>query len=300
VNLLLQCQQFQQFLHIERQASKHTQAAYLRDIKKLQKYCQQQNISQLAELDSVDIRHCLGQLRRQGLSGRSIQRWLSSLRSLFNYGLEQGWLTADPSTGIQAPKTAKPLPKTLDADQAGHFVEVEGDDFLACRDRAMAELMYSSGLRLSETTGINLADLDLQDASILVTGKGNKQRVLPVGKRALLALTPWLKQRQLYLSETETALFISQKGSRLANRSVQARFKKLSLGSGHAVHPHMLRHSFASHMLESSGDLRAVQELLGHANISTTQVYTHLDFQHLAKVYDQAHPRAQKKPSDND
>lgn len=299
MKLLEQCQQFLQHLKVERQASSHTQLAYARDLSKLQSFCQHQSIDSLEQLDSASIRLCLGQLRRSGLSGRSLQRWLSSLRSLFSFALEHYWLTTDPSTGIQAPKTEKPLPKTLDADQAAKFVGVSGDDFLSCRDRAMTELMYSSGLRLSETTGINLSDLDFNDASVIVTGKGNKQRILPVGKQAIAALQAWLPQRQEFIENAETALFISQRGTRLANRSVQARFKKLSLHCGHPAHPHMLRHSFASHMLESSGDLRAVQELLGHANISTTQVYTHLDFQHLAKVYDQAHPRAHKKSDDS-
>lgn len=299
MKLLEQCQQFLQHLKVERQASSHTQSAYAQDISKLQSFCQQQGIDALDQLDSSSIRLCLGQLRRRGLSGRSLQRWLSSQRSLFSFALEHHWLETDPSTGIQAPKTEKPLPKTLDADQAAKFVEISGDDFLSCRDRAMTELMYSSGLRLSETTGINLADFDFKDASVMVTGKGNKQRILPVGRQAIAALHTWLPQRQQFIKNSEVALFISQRGTRLANRSVQARFKKLSLQSGHPAHPHMLRHSFASHMLESSGDLRAVQELLGHVNISTTQVYTHLDFQHLAKVYDQAHPRAQKKPDDS-
>ena len=203
--------------------------------------------------------------------------------------------------GISAPKAPKTLPKTLDADQAAQFVQVEGDEFINRRDRALVELIYSSGLRLAEVVSLNLADIDWHDALLTVTGKGNKTRILPVGSYALNAIKNWLVERKLYAEEREQALFITQRGGRMSHRAVQVRMQQLSVTQGmdNPVHPHMLRHSFASHMLESSGDLRLVQELLGHANISTTQIYTHLDFQHLAKVYDQAHPRAaRKKESD--
>jgi integrase/recombinase XerC len=234
---------------------------------------------------------------RQGLGGKSLSRWLSALRSFFEFSLRNGWIKNNPADAIQAPKSPKKLPKTLDVDQAAQFVSVVGDSALAARDRALLELIYSSGLRLAEAVGLNILDVDLQDALVSVTGKGNKTRILPIGSQAITALKAWLPQRTLLLKPDELALFITQRGTRITHRAVQLRMQQLSLKQGMdtPVHPHMLRHSFASHMLESSSDLRAVQELLGHANISTTQVYTHLDFQHLAKVYDSAHPRAQKK-----
>ena len=236
--------------------------------------------------------------------------------------IKNGHLSANPCEGIKAPKADKPLPKTLDADQINQLLSNFDDSFLGCRDAAMLELMYSSGLRLSELTGLNLQDIDWDGsthATIRVTGKGNKTRLLPVGRYAVKALKQWMAWRKDCLEQLihknakvhqgnkvgkvnaskpddGNALFISSRGTRLSQRSVQLRLKELSIGKGmdQLINPHMLRHSFASHMLESSGELRAVQELLGHANISTTQIYTHLDFQHLAKVYDQAHPRAQK------
>ncbi|RYZ84436.1 MAG: tyrosine recombinase XerC, partial [Moraxellaceae bacterium] len=204
----------------------------------------------------------------------------------------------NPADAIQAPKSPKKLPKTLDVDQTAQFVSVANDSILSLRDRALLELIYSSGLRLAEVVGLNLRDIDLQDAMVTVLGKGNKTRMLPIGSQAIAALKEWLPQRKTLLKdELEHAVFITQKGTRITHRAVQLRMQQLSVKQGMdtPVHPHMLRHSFASHMLESSGDLRLVQEMLGHANISTTQIYTHLDFQHLAKVYDNAHPRAQRK-----
>ena len=288
---------FERYLRSERQLSQHTLSNYLRDLGKLAAYCQEQQLSALKQIQPHHIRTCLGSLHRKGLSGSSLQRWLSSLRTFFNFCIAQYRLTNNPAQGISAPKSPRKLPKTLDADQAQQFLEVESDDWLDCRDRAIVELFYSSGLRLSELTGLNLNSIDLRDRSLRVIGKGNKERQLPIGRHALEALQQWLKLRDQVNTTDPEALFISKRGNRIAARTVQQRLQQLSLRQGMMgkVHPHMLRHSFASHLLESSGDLRAVQELLGHANISTTQVYTHLDFQHLAKVYDQAHPRAQKK-----
>ncbi len=237
---------------------------------------------------------------RQGINGRSLQRNLSAIRAFFRYLLKQGIVKVNPAEGITAPKSEKKLPSVLDVDQTQHLVEIKENDPLSLRDRAMLELIYSSGLRLSELTGLNLAHVDMADRLITVTGKGNKTRTLPIGQHALDSLQAWLKARQALVAEDETALFVSQRGKRISTRSVQLRLKQWAIKQGlpNHVHPHMLRHSFASHLLESSGDLRAVQELLGHADISTTQVYTHLDFQHLAQVYDKTHPRAQKKTPD--
>ena len=239
-------------------------------------------------------------LHRKGLGGRSIQRWLSSLRTFFNYGLKHRWLTSNPANGIAAPKSPKKLPKTLDVDQINQFLSLPESNWIDCRDHAIIELLYSSGLRLAELANLNLTDVDLREAMVTVTGKGNKTRQLPIGRQALGAMKSWLKRRQELKKTDLPAMFLSQHGKRLSPRSIQDRLKKIGIKQGMQgkVHPHMLRHSFASHLLESSGDLRAVQELLGHQNISTTQIYTHLDFQHLAKVYDKAHPRAQKKKTD--
>jgi len=203
--------------------------------------------------------------------------------------------------GVRAPKSPRKLPKALDADTARVFVEIAGDDFLSVRDRAIVELFYSSGLRLSELLSLNRDSIDFSEALVRVTGKGSKTREVPVGRHAVDAIKRYLQQRGNVAHEAETSLFVSQRGTRLTARGIQARIARLGITQGmdQRVHPHMLRHSFASHLLESSGDLRAVQELLGHANLATTQIYTHLDFQHLAKVYDQAHPRARKKTIDS-
>lgn len=285
------------YMSSEKRFSPLTQQNYRRDLEKFCAFCQKQSLRDLSSLHAQHIRQSVASLHRSGIGGKSLQRWLSSLRSFFRFAIARGWMKNNPADGIQAPKSPRKLPKTLDADQAAQFVELKGDDFLAHRDRALLELIYSSGLRLAEVTGLNLTDIDMSDGLVTVEGKGSKQRILPVGRQAIKALHAWLPQRALYASESQEALFITQRGTRISHRAVQLRLEKLSLqqGMNNPVHPHMLRHSFASHMLESSSDLRLVQELLGHANISTTQVYTHLDFQHLAKVYDKAHPRAQRK-----
>ncbi len=282
------------YLRTERQASPQTHDNYLRDINK---FLDHYSALAVEDIDAGHIRQCLASLHQQSLSPRSLQRWLSAVRSLFNFCIRQGWLQKNPCDGVHPPKAKKALPKTLDADEVNQLLNSNKNSFLEIRDRAMAELLYSSGLRLSELVNLNLTELDLHGSMVTVTGKGQKMRLLPVGREAKNALVKWLEQRSGVVLDGELAVFVSQKGRRLGQRSVQQRLQKLA-ASQHLeqpVNPHMLRHSFASHMLESSGDLRAVQELLGHANISTTQIYTHLDFQHLAKVYDQAHPRAQKK-----
>jgi integrase/recombinase XerC len=240
-------------------------------------------------------------LHRQGKGGKSIQRMLSSLRTFYRWLMREGRARINPADGIRAPKSGRRLPKALDADQVNSLLDhPHSDDPLVLRDQALMELVYSSGLRLAEVISLDIDTIDFRDAALVVTGKGGKTRHLPVGAPALKAVKAWLKARALLVkNEQEKALFISRQGSRINARSVQSRLSKAARerGLGQHLHPHMLRHSFATHMLEASSDLRGVQELLGHANLSTTQVYTHLDFQHLAKVYDSAHPRAQKKKS---
>lgn len=290
---------FASHLSHERRLSPHTVASYLRDLDKFIAWGQRAGLSQLTQIDSQHIRQCLAALHRDGLAAVSLQRWLSSLRAFFDFGIARGWLATSPVVGVRAPKKARKLPRAMDIDQTAQFLALAGDDWLSCRDRAILELFYSSGLRLAELVSLNLGDLDIADRTLTVTGKGRKTRTLPVGSMALKAMVVWLGQRAAVAAVGETALFITHRGGRIGPRAVQQRLHVLSVRQGMAepVHPHMLRHSFASHLLESSTDLRAVQELLGHASLSTTQIYTHLDFQHLAKVYDSAHPRARRKPA---
>ncbi len=280
--------------------SDHTRNAYRRDLIYLQDFCKKQAIVKWSDLDCRQVRGFVAWRHRQGTNGRSLQRNLSAIRSFYRYLLDAGKARNNPAEGIIAPKMARKLPPVLDADQTAQLVEIEAQDDLAIRDRAMLELIYSSGLRLAELISINMVDIDFRDRVITVMGKGKKMRSVPVGQHAIKAIEHWLIKRQRMANEHEQALFTSTRGRRISPRSVQARLKQWAIKQGLPthVHPHMLRHSFASHVLESSGDLRAVQELLGHADISTTQVYTHLDFQHLAEVYDKSHPRARrKKPS---
>lgn len=283
------------YLRNERQLSAHTLSNYRRDLDNFAGFCRHRNIGDSDAVHTADVRQWLAALHRKGMAPSSLHRALSALRSFYKYRNRLG-SRHNPAAGVSAPKAAKSLPKALDADSLQQFLAIEGDDWLSVRDRAMLELFYSSGLRLAELVGLDRTDLDLRDALVTVTGKGRKTRTVPVGRFALEALDHWLRRRGEVDSDSP-AVFISQRGGRISPRAVQQRLKKYSLqqGVGQPVHPHMLRHSFASHLLESSGDLRAVQELLGHANISTTQVYTHLDFQHLAKVYDRSHPRATRK-----
>ena len=283
-------------LRQERRLSRHTADAYARDVHALLELA---GTTPLAELQIHQIRRFVAQLHGRGLGGKSLARLLSAWRGFFKYLARDHGLSRNPCTGVRAPKSPKALPKALSPDEAMRLVSIAGDDKLAVRDRAIFEMFYSSGLRLSELTSLKLGDVSFTDATVRVIGKGNKTRVVPVGRHALQALKAWLTVRQLLATQDATALFVSQQGNAITPRAIQQRLKMWSIKQGlpSHVHPHMLRHSFASHLLQSSGDLRAVQEMLGHSSISTTQVYTHLDFQYLAKVYDAAHPRAKRKPS---
>ncbi|GLQ50762.1 tyrosine recombinase XerC [Dyella flava] len=280
----------------ERKASPHTLDGYRRDLAKLVRFMQTQQITSFDALIPNRMRGFIAAEHRAGLSPKSLQRLLSSCRSLFRQLTREGLLTHDPLAGVRGPKVHRKLPEVLDVDEATALVEGGGDDALNRRDRAMLELFYSSGLRLSELTGLRWLDLDLNAGEVRVLGKGRKTRIVPVGRHAIAALRALGEAEGC---EADSPVFRGRNGAPISPRTVQARMKTLALRQGFAkrVHPHLLRHTFASHMLESSGDLRAVQELLGHADIATTQIYTHLDFQHLAKVYDAAHPRARRKGS---
>ena len=278
----------------ERRLSPHTLAGYGRDLRALTELA---GASPVDGLQPHELRRFVAQLHSRGLDGRSLARALSAWRGFYRYLARDHGLTKDPCAGLRAPKSKKALPEALSPDEAARLMDIPGDDDLAVRDRAIFELFYSSGLRLAELAGLAPDDLDFEDATVRVTGKGSKTRVVPVGAQARAALRAWLAGRAQVVRPGERALFVSRAGTRLSPRAIQARVRYwgLKLGLPANVHPHVLRHSFASHVLQSSGDLRAVQEMLGHASISTTQVYTHLDFQYLAKVYDQAHPRARRK-----
>jgi integrase/recombinase XerC len=280
----------------ERKASPHTIDGYRRDLAKLSRYMQAQQISAFDALEPNRMRGFVAAEHRAGLSPKSLQRLLSSCRSLFRQLTREGLLTHDPLAGVRGPKVHRKLPQVLDVDEATALVEGDSNDALGVRDRAMLELFYSSGLRLSELIGLRWLDLDLDAGEVRVLGKGRKTRIVPVGRHAIAALRALGEAEG---RESESPVFRGRHGAPISPRTVQARMKTLAMRQGFAkhVHPHLLRHTFASHMLESSGDLRAVQELLGHADIATTQIYTHLDFQHLAKVYDAAHPRARRKGS---
>ncbi len=276
--------------------SQATLDSYQRDICGYLQYLSAQDVADITDASIHNVRSYLATRRRQGLTSVSMQRALSSLRGFYKYLIKQNLLAANPATDVRAPKGAKTLPKVLDVDQVDQLLNCTATNPLEIRDSAMMELIYSSGLRLSELVNLDLLDIDLRAAQVKVIGKGNKMRYVPVGQQAREAITAWLRVREGMVRPNEQAVFINNRGSRLSQRSVQKRLREQAQRSslGVHVHPHMLRHSFASHLLESSGDLRSVQELLGHANISTTQVYTQLDFQHLAKVYDKTHPRARK------
>ncbi|WP_174627373.1 tyrosine recombinase XerC [Candidatus Methylobacter favarea] len=285
-------------LEIEKRASIHTIKSYQRDIKRLIGYCTDKAICHWTEVRQSDIRSHIANRHRQGIGSKSLQRELSAIRSFYNYLLKKRLADTNPAEHVQAPRQARKLPKTLDVDQISGLLEAGANSTLEIRDLAMFELFYSSGLRLSELTALNLDDLDLPDNSLIVrSGKGGKSRILPIGSKAVTAIENWLPERAKIALPPESAVFISTRGRRLGQRSVQLRLEQWCKKKAIAehLHPHMLRHSFASHLLESSQDLRSVQELLGHSNISTTQIYTHLDFQHLSEVYDKAHPRAKKK-----
>ena len=281
-------------LRHERRLASHTLAAYARDCGLLLGLS---GARALGSLTSHDIRRFVATLHGKGQGPRSLARILSSWRGLFAWLARHHELGANPCAGVKAPRAAKRLPEVLSPDEAVRLVSLEDDSTLGTRDRALFELAYSCGLRVSELTGLDLDSVDAATGEVRVTGKGSKTRIVPVGAHALEAMAAWLPVRASLARPAEKALFVGRAGRRMPAREVHRRIKRWAAAAGLAVdvHPHMLRHSFASHVLQSSGDLRAVQEMLGHASITSTQVYTHLDFQHLAKVYDAAHPRARKK-----
>ena len=288
--------EYLKFLNFERGLSALTRENYARDIKQLIKLA---DSTALNELQNIQIRRFIATLHSKGLGGKSLARMLSSWRGFFDFLIQRHQFEANPVIGLRAPKSAKSLPQVLSIEQATKLVDISGDAFLNVRDHAILELFYSSGLRLSELVNLNIDALDFVQGTVTVTGKGEKTRIVPMGAHAMAAIQTWLQIRVNYATNdaASKAVFIGLQGRRVGARNLQLRLKEWSIKQGinSSVHPHMLRHSFASHVLQSSGDLRAVQEMLGHANISTTQVYTHLDFQHLSKTYDAAHPRAKKK-----
>ncbi len=292
--------QFIEHLSSERRQAVLTCRHYERDLHRLGQFLQAGGIEDWARLDQAGLRRHVAQLSRAGLAGRSIARHLSSIRRFYDYLLRERQVRDNPALDVRAPKSGRRLPGVVDVDQVNQLLDSAAEDPLEIRDRAMFELLYSSGLRLAELVGLDIGALDTRSGEVRVLGKGSKERVVPVGRKALLALQDWLNVRPNLAAEGVPALFVSQRGDRLSPRSVQLRLKRWGLlkGADQRLYPHLLRHSFASHLLESSGDLRAVQELLGHADIATTQIYTHLDFQHLARVYDQSHPRARRRQRD--
>ncbi|TFG40484.1 MAG: tyrosine recombinase XerC [Chromatiales bacterium] len=288
---------FIRHLDFERRLSPQTSKNYRHDLESLLAFREYSGVDSWGGMDSEHFRAFSASCYRKGLSARSIQRRLSACRTFFRYLIREKHVNKNPVTGVTAPKGKKRLPGNLDADRMARLLDISGNGPLVDRDRAILELLYSSGLRLSELTDLNCGDVDMSDATVRVTGKGNKDRIVPVGRRALQAIRQWDLSRVQLAAADEKALFVSSRGTRISTRSVQARVTYWARRQGidTKVYPHLFRHSFATHLLESSHDLRAVQELLGHANIATTQVYTHLDFQHLAQIYDQTHPRARKK-----
>ena len=290
------------YLESVKQYSQHTLNGYKRDLQKLSKYLSDQEIDKWKLVKEHDLRTFVNSERRRGLSPRSIQRILSSCRTFFEFLLTEGQIKLSPAQNISSPKLAQLLPKAMDADLVQKLLDFKAKGMIEVRDKALAELLYSSGLRLSEICKLNMEDLDTKERTCIVSGKGNKTRIVPVGKKAIQAIRDWFMYRSELKQSKATstnAIFLNNKGNRISPRSIQLRLEKLCLMRGlPGINPHMLRHSFASHVLESSGDLRAVQEMLGHSDIGTTQIYTKLDFQHLSKVYDKAHPRAKKDTKD--
>lgn len=302
---------FRRYLSSERRLSAHTDVSYARDLKALVRFCDALGLTDWGALDSHHVRTFAAHSHAGGLGPRSIQRRLSAVRSFYGFLLREApsetasgkrlrraeRVRVNPALEVRAPKAARRLPHTLDADQMARLLEIPPGGGLTARDRALMELLYSSGLRLAELVSLDLANLDLKDRTVRVLGKGRKSRIVPVGRLAAAALRTWLRERATLAAASEAALFVGKGGRRLGPRAIQARINYWAKrqGLGVHVHPHLFRHSFASHLLESGGDLRGVQELLGHADISSTQIYTHLDFQHLARIYDAAHPRARRK-----
>ena len=284
-------------LDTERRLSRHTATNYARDLRALADYMERGNLPDWGRIDSQHVRVFAARAHAGGLSPRSVQRRLSAVRGFFNYLLRERVVSSNPAMDIRAPKAAKRLPGTLDVDQLNQLLDIPPENALAVRDKAIMELFYSSGLRLDELVGLDIPQLDLADRTVRVLGKGRKTRIVPVGRKADAALRVWLRERVALAGIDETAVFVGKTGARLKHRAIQLRIAYWARRKGLPthVHPHLFRHSFATHLLESSKDLRGVQELLGHADISTTQIYTHLDFAHLARTYDASHPRAKRK-----
>lgn len=293
---------FIDFLDRERRLSRHTVNAYRRDLDRLASMVREGGLSAWSELSPAQARRYPAQLNREGLASSSIQRMLSAARTFYRFLVQQNLAAGNPFDAVSAPRSAKKLPSTLSVDEVGSLLDTDsaGDTPDMRRDTAILELFYSSGLRLSELSQLDHDTIDLTQGEVRVVGKGNKERIVPVGRKARQALKSWLSVRDQLAQPRERALFVNARGGRLSNRGIQYRIERWAKarGLGRRLHPHMLRHSFASHMLESSGELRVVQDMLGHEDISTTQIYTHLDFQHLARVYDETHPRAKKRPKD--
>jgi integrase/recombinase XerC len=288
---------FLSHLAAERRISGHTVEAYRRDLQALAEFGSRRNVAAWKDFGNPELRTFAAALHSKSLSPRSIQRNLSAARTFYGFLMREGHCSANPALDVRAPKTKKRLPVTLDADQMGRLLSFRADDSLSARDKAIMELFYSSGLRLAELVSLSVAAIDLGDRTVRVLGKGSKTRIVPVGRQAIEALKKWLTVRAGLIKTGVDALFVGQSGRPLSVRAVQLRVGAWGrrMGLGVHVHPHMFRHSFATHLLESSGDLRGVQELLGHADIGTTQIYTHVDFQHLASVYEAAHPRARRR-----
>ena len=283
---------FVRHLAHERRLSPHTQDAYRRDLAAAADHFASAGKPGWEVLDAAQVQGFAARCHRGGLSGRSIQRRLSALRTFFDFLIREGAVDRNPARSVHAPKAARRLPKALDPDEAAALLDgAPPQGYEVVRDLAILELLYSSGLRLGEVQGLSLGDLDLASGLVSVLGKGSKRRIVPVGRKAREALGRWLSVRR---GSEEPAVFVSRSGRRIGARAIQDRVRRFAARHGLDLHPHMLRHSFASHLLESSGDLRAVQELLGHADLGTTQIYAHLDFQRLAAVYDEAHPRARR------
>ncbi len=299
---------FRRYMRTERRLSPHTDSNYARDLRAFVKHCEKAEIEEWSAVDSQHVRTFAAQSHSRGLSPRSIQRRLSAVRSFYEFLIKQekdrhdkpeerSGVTRNPAVDVRAPKAAKRLPETLDPDQMARLLEIPAGDSLTMRDRAIMELLYSSGLRLAELVGLDVVQLHMADRTVTVLGKGSKERTVPVGSVAIEALKKWLEERAALVKPGVTALFVSRRGRRLGPRAVQKLVAQWAVRQGLSMHvyPHLFRHSFATHLLESSRELRGVQELLGHASISTTQVYTHLDFQHLARIYEASHPRARAR-----
>lgn len=286
---------FLRYLKVERQLSPLTQISYERQLSACIILLDEMKLVAWEKLDAAQVRALAARSRRGGLKPASLALRLSALRSFLDWQISQGKLKANPAKGVATPRASRHLPKNIDVDEVNRLLDIDLNDPLAVRDRAMLEVMYGAGLRLSELVGIDISHLDLASGEVWVSGKGSKERRLPIGRMAVEWTERWLALRELF-APSDNALFLSKQGKRISTRNVQKRFAEWGVKQGLSshIHPHKLRHSFATHMLESSGDLRAVQELLGHANLTTTQIYTHLDFQHLASVYDAAHPRAKR------